>query len=51
MLKHPHLAKFRKAANKEFNVLLEKGTFKYIEKLKVNYEPLLLIWVFTYKFN
>ena len=51
MLKHPHLAKFRKAANKEFNVLLEKGTFKYIEKLKVNYEPLLLMWVFTYKFN
>ena len=51
MLKHPHSAEFRKAADKEFNTLLEKGTFEYIEKLKVDYEPLLLMWVFTYKFD
>jgi hypothetical protein len=52
MLKHPYSTKFRKAANKEFNTLLEKDTFEYIEKLKVNAkEPLSLIWVFTYKFD
>ena len=51
MLKHPYSAEFRKAADKEFNALLEKGTFKYIEKSKADSEPLLLMWVFTYKFN
>jgi hypothetical protein len=36
MLKHTHLVEFRKAADKEFNALLEKGTFEYIEKSKVD---------------
>jgi hypothetical protein len=53
MLKHPHLVEFRKAADREFNALLEKGTFKYIKKLKIDdtKEPLPLMWVFTYKFD
>ena len=53
MLKHPHLTEFRKAANKEFKALLEKGIFKYIKKSKVDdtKDPLLLMWVFTYKFD
>jgi hypothetical protein len=51
MLKHPHSTEFRKAADKEFNALLEKGTFEYIEKSKVDDEPLPLMWVFTYKFD
>ena len=53
MLKHPHSTKFRKVADKEFKALLEKGTFKYIEKPKVDdtKDPLLLMWVFTYKFD
>jgi hypothetical protein len=36
MLKHKYLIKFKKAANKEFKALLQKGTFKYIKKLKIN---------------
>lgn len=30
MLKHQHSNEFKKAADKEFNTLLSKGTFKYI---------------------
>jgi hypothetical protein len=43
MLKHLHLVEFRKAAEMEFNALLEKGTFEYIEKSKVDdiKEPIL----------
>ena len=53
MLKHTHSVEFRKAADKEFNALLEKGTFEYIEKSKVDdtKDPLPLMWVFTYKFD
>jgi hypothetical protein len=53
MLKHPYLAEFRKAADKEFKALLEKGTFKYIKKSRVDdtKDLLLLMWVFTYKFD
>ena len=53
MLKHPHSAEFRKAADKEFKALLEKGTFQYIEKSRVDdtKDPLPLMWVFTYKFD
>jgi hypothetical protein len=52
MLKHPHSIEFKKAADKEFNVLLRKGTFEYIDKSKVNTkDPLPLMWVFTYKFD
>src|SRR3984957_13975135 len=52
MLKHQHVNEFKKAADKEFNTLLEKGTFEYINKSKIDTkEPLLLMWVFTYKFD
>jgi hypothetical protein len=53
MLKHEHSIDFRKAADKEFNALLQKGTFKYIEKAKVDpkAQVLPLMWVFSYKFN
>ena len=51
MLKHLHSVEFRKAADKEFRALLEKGTFEYIKKSKVDNDPLLLMWVFTYKFD
>lgn len=53
MLKHPNSTEFRKAADKEFKALLEKGTFEYIEKSKIDdtKEPLPLMWVFTYKFD
>ena len=53
MLKHPHSAEFKKVADKEFKALLKKGTFQYIEKSRVDdtKDPLLLMWVFTYKFN
>ena len=51
MLKHEYSNEFKKAADKEFNALLNKGTFKYVKKSKVNEKPLLLIQVFTYKFD
>ena len=53
MLRHLYSAEFKKAADKEFDALLKKGTFEYIDKSKVdNNTPLLpLMWVFTYKFD
>ena len=52
MQKHPYAKEFKKAVDKEFNALLNKGTFEYIDKSKVDkQEPLLLMWVFTYKFD
>jgi hypothetical protein len=36
MLKHEHLIEFKKAADKEYKALLQKGTFKYIEKSKTD---------------
>ena len=52
MLKHLYAIKFKKAVDKEFNVLLNKGTFEYIDKSKANTKQLLLLmWVFTYKFD
>ena len=52
MQKHPHAIEFKKAADKEFNALLNKGTFEYVDKSIVNTkEPLPLMWVFTYKFD
>ena len=53
MLKHQHSTEFKKAADKEFKTLLQKGTFKYIEKSTINDQaPLIpLMWVFTYKFD
>src|SRR5208282_6861606 len=53
MLKHKYLIEFKKAADKEFEALLQKETFKYVEKSNINDKlPLLpLMWVFTYKFD
>src|SRR5208282_3429447 len=53
MLKHEHSIEFKKAADKEFEALLQKETFKYVEKSNINDKlPLLpLMWVFTYKFD
>jgi len=50
--KHPYVIEFKKVVDKEFNALLNKGTFEYIDKSKVDkQEPLPLMWVFTYKFD
>lgn len=38
MLKHEHSIEFKKAADKEFDTLLQKGTFEYIEKSKIDSE-------------
>ena len=53
MLKHEHSIEFKKAADKEFEALLQKGTFEYVEKSKIDSKAqvLLLMWVFTYKFD
>jgi hypothetical protein len=53
MLKHQYANEFKKAADKEFNTLLSKGTFEYIPKSEIDDDttPLPLMWVFTYKFD
>ena len=52
MQKHSYTKEFKKVVDKEFNALLNKGTFEYINKSKVDkQEPLLLMQVFTYKIN
>ncbi len=53
MLKHQYSNEFKRAADKEYEALLQKGTFEYIEKSKVDSKAkvLLLMWVFTYKFD
>ena len=52
MQKHSYAIEFKKVVDKEFNALLNKGTFEYINKSKVDkQEPLLLMQVFTYKFD
>ena len=53
MLKHPHFTGFRAATDKEYRVLLNKGTFEYTEitRLPKDQQLLPLMWVFTYKYN
>jgi Reverse transcriptase (RNA-dependent DNA polymerase)/Pol polyprotein, beta-barrel domain len=53
MLKHQYSNEFKRAADKEFNALLSKGTFNYVAKSQVDdgTTPLPLMWVFTYKFD
>jgi hypothetical protein len=55
MLNHLYSKEFKKAANKEINDLLAKGTFEYIDLLELDNTqkdtPLPLMWVFTYKFD
>jgi len=43
MLKHLYSVEFKKAADKEFDALLKKGTFEYIDKSKVDSNILLLL--------
>jgi len=44
MQKHLYAKEFKKVVDKEFNALLNKGTFEYIDKSKVDkQEPLLLM--------
>ena len=50
--KHLYTIEFKKVVDKEFNTLLNKETFEYINKSKVDkQESLPLMWVFTYKFD
>ena len=51
MLKHQYSNEFKKAADKEFNALLNKGTFEYVPESQTDTSPLPLMWVFTYKFD
>ena len=53
MLKYKYSSKFKKTADKEFKTLLQKGTFEYVEKSKIDSKAqvLPLMWVFTYKYD
>jgi hypothetical protein len=53
MQKHIHAVHFNRAAVLEFQTLLEKGTFQYIElaEADLTIPPLPLMWVFSYKFD
>ena len=53
MLKHQYSNEFKRAADKEYNALVSKGTFNYVAKSQVKDDtsPLPLMWVFTYKFD
>jgi len=52
MLNYIYSAKFKAVADVKSKALLIKGTFEYTSILKTdNTVPLLVMWVFTYKFN
>jgi hypothetical protein len=52
MLSHIHSAEFKAAVDVKIKALLIKRTFKYTSIPKTdNTVPLLVMWVFTYKFN
>ena len=48
--KHPYAEGFRSAARLEYEALKLKGTFKIIQR-PLHTNPLLLKWVFIYKFD
>jgi hypothetical protein len=50
MLKHLYLIKYKQAMLKEFNSLIDRGTFKYKEHSN-NEKLVLLIWVYANKFD
>ena len=50
MLAHPYTSQFKIATNKEFNTLLAKKTFEYVDEYSEE-KPLPLMWVFKYKFD
>jgi hypothetical protein len=43
MLKHRYSAEFKKAADKEFNSLRNKRTFKFVSKSQINKDNILLL--------
>jgi hypothetical protein len=50
MLKHLYLIKYKQAILKEFNGLIDRGTFEYKEHSN-NEKLVLLIWVYANKFD
>jgi hypothetical protein len=52
MLSYIHSAEFKAVADVEIKALLVKGTFEYTSIPETDDTvPLLVMWVFTYKFN
>ena len=51
MLNHIHSAEFKAAADVKIKALLTKGTFEYASILETDDTPLLVMWLFTYKFD
>ena len=49
MLKHLYLTKYKQAILKEFNSLIDRGTFEYQEH--TNKKLVLLMWVYANKFD
>jgi hypothetical protein len=49
MLKHPYLTKYKQAILKEFNSLIDCGTFEYQEHTNKKLVP--LMWVYASKFD
>ena len=49
MLKHLYLTKYKQAMLKEFNSLINRGTFEYQEY--TNEKLVLLMWVYANKFD
>jgi hypothetical protein len=49
MLKHLYLIKYKQAILKEFNSLINRGTFEYIKHINKKLMP--LIWVYANKFD
>jgi hypothetical protein len=51
LLHHPLGALFRQACNKEIQTLIEKKTWKEVDRSSASSRPLPLKWVFTYKLD
>ena len=52
MLSHIHSTKFKTTVDVEIKALLTKGTFEYASIPETDDTvPLLVMWVFTYKFD
>ena len=49
MLKYPYLIEYKQAMLKEFNGLIDRGTFEYQEH--TNEKLVLLMWVYANKFD
>ena len=51
MLKHLYLTKYKQAMLKEFNSLIDCGTFEYQELIDTTKKLVLLMWVYANKFD